>query len=103
MRKDNEREMGYGTGLGAATIGKKEDVKGRQTGFDKSVGNNTRHPVRVEAWPRSDGGRCEGPAVAWQTAWAFFYACSFSSTSSSRYEGCIYGAISGVSAPTSKL
>lgn len=57
--------MGYWTGLGAAMAGKKEDEKGEQTGSDKSVGNNSRHLVCEETWLRSDGGKCDGPAVAW--------------------------------------
>lgn len=41
--------MGYRTGLNAVMADKKEDKKGRgQTGFNKSVGNNTRHPVYVK-------------------------------------------------------
>lgn len=57
--------MGYWTGLGATMRRKREDEKGGQTGSDKSVGNNSRHLVCVEMWPRSDGERCDGPAVAW--------------------------------------
>lgn len=38
-----------------------------------------------KTWSRSDGRRCDGPAVAWRTVWALFhFSFSFSTTSSSR-------------------
>jgi len=45
-RESNEREMGYGTGLGGGGDDRKKERREGTTGFDKSVGNNTRHPVQ---------------------------------------------------------
>lgn len=65
--------MGYRTGLDTVMVEKKEDKKGGQTGFDKSVGNNTRLLPYMwrsvaEKWRCA---RCEKPAVAWRTVRAF--------------------------------
>lgn len=93
--------MGYRTGFNAMMAGKKEDKERGQTGFDKSVGNNTRHPVYVKK--RGEGEVTK--RAMWEASCCLANSLSllalFSFASSFPwYESCVYGAISGVSVPT---
>lgn len=59
LRETTKGKWATGPVLIPVMAEKKEDKRGRQTGFDKSVGNNTRHIPYIceEAWLRSDGAR----------------------------------------------
>jgi len=63
--RNNEREMDYCTGLGAAIKKKKMKEEDRPVLINRLVTTLGTSYVKKRGREVRDGGRCDGPAVAW--------------------------------------